>query len=144
MTRYRLHATGPGALMALLIASCHPFQSGPSDQDVTAVVRTAPPSPPTMGPTYLAEIASVEVQERGRYNGDGGYWPVRVRVRGGARTKLTSPLHMGVLAAAGQETTKAVDFVEDARFTKDDFGNWRVSYAYSGGPGWRRAPEGSR
>jgi hypothetical protein len=117
---------------------CRLLQSGPSEQDVVAAVKGSPPSPPTAGPTYLAQVESVQVQERGPYNADGKYWPVRVRVKGGARIKLTGILQLGVLGDRAKETVKPVEFVEEARFTNDDFGNWRVSYNYDPhGPKWR-------
>ena len=46
---------------------CGLLQSGPSDKEVTAVVETTPPSPPTVGPTVLSDVTSVNVEERGRY-----------------------------------------------------------------------------
>ena len=117
-------------LLAVGATGCHVFKSGPSDEEVVATVRKSPPAPPTAGPTYLAQVESVELQERGRYNADAKYWPVRVRVKGGAKVKLTNVLQLGLLAAPAKQPSKAVDFVEEARFTRDDFGSWRVSYRY--------------
>jgi hypothetical protein len=127
-----------GVLFLACTSGCRLLGSGPSDADVNAAVRKSPPAPPTAGPTYLAEIASVQVQERGRYNGDGQYWPVRVRVKGAARIKMTNVFQLGLPADVRKEPPTSVDFVEEARFTKDDFGKWRVSYAYEpAGPRWR-------
>ena len=117
-------------LLAVGVTGCHVFKSGPSDEDVVATVRKSPPAPPTAGPTYLAQIESVELQERGRYNTDARYWPVRVRLKGGAKVKLTNVLQLGVVGDPEKQPSKPVDFVEEARFTKDDFGHWRVSYGY--------------
>lgn len=123
-----------GAIAVVLLAvgatGCHVFKSGPSDEDVVAMVRKSPPAPPTAGPTYLAQIESVELQERGRFNTDAKYWPVRVRVKGGAKVKLTNILQLGLLGDAAKQASRPVDFVEEARFTKDDFGQWQVSYRY--------------
>lgn len=129
-----------GAMTAALLATsaCHFVGSGPSDQEVIDAVRTSPPSPPTAGPTYLAEIASVTVEDRGRYSSDGKYWPVRVHVKGGVKVKVTNVLQLGLLADAEKQPPKPVDFVEEGRFVKDGFGNWRVSYDYDpNGPKWR-------
>ena len=43
-----------------------------------------------------------------------------------------------------REERSLMDFVEEARLTKDDFGGWRVSYAYDpDGPKWRRDDGGT-
>jgi hypothetical protein len=117
---------------------CRVFERGPSDQDVVAAVKKSPPSPPTVGPNYLAAIEAVEIQERGRHNADGHYWPVRLRVKGGVKIKLTNVFQLGLVSDVQKDPAKSVDFVEEARFTKDDFGTWRVSYNYDPrGPKWR-------
>ena len=37
-----------------------------------------------------------------------------------------------------RDTVFRIAFVEEGRFVKDDFGNWRVSYNYDAhGPKWR-------
>jgi hypothetical protein len=55
---------------------------GRRDKEVAAIA---------VGPTCLANIESVEVQERGRYNADGKYYcPVRARVKGGVKIKVTN------------------------------------------------------
>ena len=127
-----------GALTLTCAAGCRLLQSGPSDQQVAAAVEKSPPAPPTAGPTYLSELTSVQIEERGPYNSDGKYWPVRVRVKGGAKIKLTNPFQLGLLGDRTKEKAESVEFVEDARFTKDDFGNWRASYNYDPlGPRWR-------
>lgn len=119
-------------------AGCRLLESGPSDEEVSAAIRKAPPSPPTLGPTYLADVAAVEIQDRGQYNATGRYWPVRVRVKGRVKLKLTNLFQLGVMADAQNGPPLPVDFAEDARFTKDDYGNWRVTYAYhAAGPKWR-------
>lgn len=127
-----------GVLLATTLG-CRVFDRGPSDADVVAAVRKSPPSPPTLGPTLLAQVESVEVQERGDYHREGGYWPVRVRIKGAARIKVTNAFQLGVADYQAREKTEGVDFNEEGRFSKDDFGNWRVSYVYDGtGPQWRR------
>ena len=131
-------------LLAGAVAGCHVFKAGPSDEEVIAAVRKSPPAPPTAGPTYLTQIESVELQERGRYNTDAKYWPVRIRVKGGAKVRLTNALQLGLLGDPAKQPSKAVDFVEEARFTKDDFGNWRVSYGYEPTSArWRLEPSAS-
>ena len=138
MRRFRLSTAGALGLLGVCTVGCHVFGSGPTDQEVVAAIKKSPPSPPTVGPTYMAEVESVEVQERGRYNSDGKYWPVRVRVKGGLRVKVTNVLQLGLLGDPTKQPPKAVDFVEEALFAKDDFGNWRVSYDYdANGPRWR-------
>ena len=128
-------------LLAIGAVGCHLLRSGPSDEEVVVSVRKSPPAPPTAGPTYLAEIELVELQERGRYNAEANYWPVRIRVKGGAKVKLTNVLQLGVLGDPAKQPSKPVDFVEEARFTKDDFGNWRVSYRYEPTSArWRMEP----
>lgn len=134
----RICAVVVGGLFLACTLGCRVLGSGPSDAEVIAAVRKLPPSPPTAGPTYLAEIASVQVQERGRYNGDGHYWPVRVRMKGAVKIRLTNVFQLGLQADVRKEPATSVDFVEEARFTKDDFGGWRVSYAYEpSGARWR-------
>ena len=138
MSRFRLSGAGTLGLLAVCAIGCRVFGSGPTDQEVVAAVTKSPPSPPTIGPTYLAEIESIEVHERGRYNADGKYWPVRVRVKGGAKIKVTNVLQLGLVGDPEKQPSKPVDFVEDARFTKDDFGKWGLSYRYDpNGPRWR-------
>lgn len=136
------------AITAVLLATpaCHFVGSGPGDEDVIDAVRKSPPSPPTAGPTYLAEIASVTVEDRGRYSSDGKYWPVRVHVKGGVKVKVTNLLQLGLLGEAEKQTPKPIDFVEEGHFAKDDFGKWAVSYNYDpNGPKWRLSatPSGS-
>ena len=143
-SRVRLCQAVVVGLLAVGAPGCHVFKSGPSDEDVVATVRKSPPAPPTTRPTYLAQIESIELQERGRYNTDAKYWPVRVRVKGGAKVKLTNVLQLGLLGDPEKQPSKAVDFVEEARFAKDDFGNWRVSYGYEPTSArWRLEPSAS-
>jgi hypothetical protein len=124
--------------LVMLAAGCRLLQSGPSDQEVVAAVTQSPPLPPTAGPTYLAQVESVQVQERGHYNADGKYWPVRIRVKGGAKIKPTSVFQLGHLGHRAKEQVQSLEFVEEGRFTKGDFEGWRVSYNYDpGGPRWR-------
>jgi hypothetical protein len=95
-------------------------------------VKKSPPTPPTIGPTYLSQV------ERGRYNSDGKYWPARVRVKGAVKIKPNNPFQFGLLSDHAKEPPPPVDFLVEARLTKDDFGNWRVSYHYDPqGPRWR-------
>jgi hypothetical protein len=137
MVRERMIAAA-AALTLTCAAACRLLQSGPSDQEVVAAVQKAPPAPPTLGPTYLAQIESVQVQERGPYNDDGKYWPVRVRVKGGVKIRVTNAFQLGLVGEVAKEPPKPMDFVEGARFTKDDFGKWHVSYNYDAhGPKWR-------
>lgn len=134
----RLIATVAGGLIVVSSLGCRAFSSGPTDEDVAMAVKKSPPSPPTLGATYLAQIESVEVQERGRYNRDGRYWPVRVRVKGGAKIAVTNALALGLLGNPATQPANVVDFVEETRFAKDDFGHWQVSYHYDPrGPRWR-------
>lgn len=74
----------------------------------------------------------------GRYNDDGRYWPVRVRVKGNATIQITSPFQLALVGDPRKAPAEAVDFAEAARLTKDDFGKWSVSYNYdAAGPRWR-------
>jgi hypothetical protein len=131
-------AAAMGALLLSLTPGCRVFERGPSDEQVLAAVRNAPPAPPTVGPTYLAAIDSVQIEERGRYNSEGAYWPVRVRVKGSAKISVTNVFQLGLLGDRVKETAQPVGFAEEARFAKDDFGHWRVTYSYAAnGPRWR-------
>jgi hypothetical protein len=136
MASSRSIATVAG-LLVVGAAGCRLLQSGPSDQEVVAAVQKVPPAPPTVGPTYMAEIESVQVQERGPYNVDGKYWPVRVRVKGAAKIRVTNVFQLGLQGDPSKQKTEPLEFVEEARFTKDDFGGWRVSYGYDLRPAWR-------
>ena len=128
---------GPTLLLAVTLG-CRVFERGPSDEQVLAAVRNAPPAPPTVGPTYLADIESVQVEERGGYNAERAYWPVRVRVKGNAKIRVTNVFQLGLLGDRAKEKAQPVEFVEEARFAKDDFGHWRVAFQYSAeGPKWR-------
>ena len=126
------------ALLLAALAACHTSPPGPTDEQLVAGVRKSPPSPPTPVPTYLAQIDSVEVQERGAYNADGKYWPVRVRVKGATKVKPTNVFQIALMGDPAKQKASPVEFVEEARLTKDDFGSWRISYIYdSRGPRWR-------
>ncbi len=139
MFRCRLLAIS-GVLLATALG-CRAFDGGPSDADVVAAVRKSPPAPPTLGPTFLAQVDSVEVQERGAYHREGSYWPVRVRVKGAARIKITNAFQLGIADDRARAKTEAVEFTEEGRFARDELGGWRVSYGYdSQGPQWRVLP----
>ncbi len=112
------------------VLGCRGLERGPSDKEVIAAVRKSPPAPPTLGPTILAQVDAVEIQERGGYRREGGYWAVRVRVKGTARVKITSPFQLGLVGDRSQENAEPVDFVEEARVTRTDFEGWQASYAY--------------
>ena len=86
-----------GVLLLASALGCRLLESGPNDEQVIAAVRKSLPSPPTLGPTYLAEVVSVQVEERGRYNPDGRYWPVRVRIKGAAQAQGDERLPAGAL-----------------------------------------------
>ena len=127
-----------GVLFLACTPGCRFLSSGPNDDQVIAAVRKSPPSPPTLGPTYLADIASVEVKDRGRYNPDGRYWPVRIRVKGAAKLKVTNAFQLALTGDPRKQLATPAEFVEEARLTEDDLGGWRVSYAYDpDGPRWR-------
>jgi hypothetical protein len=129
-----------GVVVALALATgCTLLASrGPRDDEVTAVVQKTPPAPPTAGPTYLSEVTAISIEERGTYNSDGKYWPVRVRVKGGTKARLAGLLVLTLADAAAKQKAEPLEFVEEARFSKDDFGKWRVSYNYDRhGPRWR-------
>ncbi len=136
MASRRIMAAAAG-LTLTCAAGCRLLHSGPTDQEIAAAVLKSPPAPPTAGPTYVAEVTSVRVEGRGPYNSDGKYWPVRVRVKGGVKVKLTSLFQLGLLGDHEKDPPTPMDFVEEARFTKDDFGGWRVSYNYDPSPAWR-------
>jgi hypothetical protein len=132
------------ALTLTWVVGCRPLQRRPSDQEVVAAVEKSPPAPPTIGPTYLAQVEAVKVEEHGRYNSDGNYWPARVRVKGAVKIKPTSPFQLGVVRDHSKEPESPVDFLVDARFTRDDFGHWRVWYDYDPhGPRWRLSEPGA-
>ena len=129
-----------GALTLACAFGCRVLERGPSDQEIAATVQKSPPAPPTAGPTYMAQLASVRVEDRGAYNSDGKYWPARVRVKGGVKIKLTNAFQLGLLGDREKEKAEPIEFVEEAHLTKDDFGAWRVSYGYDPqGPKWRLA-----
>jgi len=136
--RFQSVAFLAGGLLLTWASGCGVFATGPSDQDVIAAIKQAPPLPPTVGPTYLAEVESVQVLERSRRDARGRYWPVRVRVKGGAKIALTDVFQLGFVVDHRKDPPTPVDFIEEARFVKDDFGKWRVSYNYDArGPRWR-------
>jgi len=121
-------------------AACQLFDRGPADTDVVAAVRKKPPAPPTLGPTYLSEIGSVEVEERGRYNASGRYWPLRVRIKGMVKVDPRTALLLAPLTDPRKHPATPVEFVEEVRLSKDDFGKWQASYHYADdGPRWRRS-----
>ena len=130
--------TAVAGLLLTATLGCRAFERGPSEEEVIAAIRKSPPLPPTLGPTYLAEVEAVEVQERGSYNRQGGYWPARVRIRGAARIKVSNAFQLGLLGEGATAKSEQVDFVEIARLAKDDLGAWAVRYAYDrAGPKWR-------
>jgi len=142
----RSHVIAIGGALLALAPGCRFLGSGPSDKEVVTAVEKVPPAPPTAGPTYLSEITSVSIEERGRFNGDGKYWPARVRVKGGVKSRLTGFLQLALADAAAKQKSQPMEFVEEARLSKDDFGKWRVSYNYDArGPAWRLdQPEAAR
>jgi hypothetical protein len=143
MCAWRMALVMTAGLMLPCASGCRLLERGPTDEEVREAVRKSPPSPPTLGPTYLSEVTSVEVQDRGRYNGDGHYWAVRVHVKGNAKIKITSPFQLGLVSDPKKAPSEAVDFAEEARLTKDDFAKWRVSYNYdASGPRWRLEDRG--
>ena len=59
-------------------------------------------------------------------------------MKGGLKIKVTNLVQLSVMGNPEMQTSKGVDFIEEARFAKDDFGNWRVVYHYDPrGPKWR-------
>ena len=87
----------------------------------------------------------MKVEERGRYDSDGKYWPVRVRVKGSVNSKLSGLLLLALADAAKKEKPQPLEFVEEARLSKDDFGAWQVFYNYDrSGPTWRMTDGESR
>jgi hypothetical protein len=125
-------------LLFTAVLGCRGLERGPSDEEVIAAVRKSPPAPPTLGPTYLAQIEAVEVEARGGYDRAGAYWPVRVRVKGAASIKVTNAFQLGIADDQARAKTEAIEFSEAGRFARDEFGGWRVSYAYDPqGPRWR-------
>lgn len=137
MAKWRIAGVVASGLLLWFIPGCRFLEQGPSDEEIRAAVRKSPPSPPTLGPMVLTEVASVEIQQRGRYNSEGRYWPIRVRVSGRMSVKPTNLFQLG-LVAARKASPEPVDFVEETRFTKDDYGNWRAFYNYdAAGPRWR-------
>jgi hypothetical protein len=66
-------------------------------------------------------------------------------VKGGAKAKLAGLLQLALVDAAAKEKAQLTEFVVEGRFSRDDFGGWRVSYTYDrAGPLWRLdLPEGS-
>lgn len=144
--RFQNVALVPGVLLLTWAFGCGVFATGPSGQEVIAAVKQSPPLPPTVGPTCLAVIESVRVLERGQHNAHERYWPVRVHVKGGATMALTNVFQLGFVVDHRKDPPTPVDFVEEARLSKDDFGKWRVSYSYDPhGPRWRLdQPERSR
>lgn len=138
MAKWQIAGVAASGLFLSVVPGCRLLERGPSDEEIRTTVRKSPPSPPTLGPTVLTDVGSVEIQQRGRYNMEGSYWPVRVRVRGNARIKVTNLFQFGLVADARNAPSETVDFEEEARLTKDDFGNWGVSYNYdAAGLRWR-------
>jgi hypothetical protein len=134
----KLHGVAIAGLVFTAALGCRVLERGPSDEEVVAAVRKSPPAPPTLGPTYLEQVDAVEVSERGRFNPGDRSWPVRVRVRGSARIKVSSPFQLAVGDERSRTKAEPVEFVEEARFKRDGFGHWEAAYAYDpAGPRWR-------
>ena len=104
-------------------SACQMFASVPTAEEVVGPSRRlhrhrrrlAPPTWPRSNP-WGSRTA-------GHYSADGEYWPVRVRVKGGVKVKVTNVLQFGLIGDAERQSPKPVDFVEEGRFTKDDYGN---------------------
>jgi|GEM_PF-2044988 hypothetical protein len=64
-----------------------------------------------------ARIGTIEIKERGTFNKDGKYWPVKIRVVGSA--ELNDPFNQGKVSRFDQ--------VAEFRFSKDDYGKWHAS-----------------
>jgi hypothetical protein len=63
------------------------------------------------------EINLIEIKQRGNFNEQGKYWPVKVRVKGTCQRNVI-----------GNKVDKAeFDQTGDFKFLKDDYGNWKAS-----------------
>ncbi len=118
-------------------AGCQLLHPPPSDQEVTAAVKESSPAPSTAGPTYLADLTSVQVEDRGLSNSDGKYWPIHVRLKGGVKINAT-PSSWGFSMVT--QTRRRSPWSSWRRpLRQENFGKWRVSYAYDPHAAkWRR------
>ena len=110
------------AAMSLLMG-CH---SKPSDSDVEQALRaefktaSAISWVGTVFDTKDLEISTIEIKQWGSYNGDEGYWPLKVRVAGSVKQNFVS-------FDTGKKTVKKFDHTGDFKLHKDDYGNWKAT-----------------
>ena len=71
----------------------------------------------TMKATNI-EIESIVVKQRGNFNEQEKYWPVKVQIKGTFQRELI-----------GNRANEKVTFDKEAdfRFSKDDYDNWKIS-----------------
>ena len=72
--------------------------------------------------TRNVEISSVEIVEWGNFNKSEKYWPAKIRVVGSAEARTAFQAGYGS-SGSRHEFNKIADF----RFSKDDYGKWKIS-----------------
>lgn len=63
-----------------------------------------------------AQIELIEIQQIGKFNRQGQYWPVKARVKGSCQANFIFSTE-----------TRAFDRVGDFQVRQDDYGNWKAS-----------------
>lgn len=116
-----------GAVTLFGLACTSPQGAPPTEAEILAAIRKSPPRPPTVGENRLVRVDAVVPIQRGAYNNDGRYWPVRVKLNG--LMQLTGSASALYLALAEEDRKPSpVEFVAEARLARNDYGEWAVQY----------------
>ncbi len=113
------------AMTALLIAALPMLSScskGPSDEAIkSAITEQLKHQVPLSWSGSLmggkdAQIELIEIKQKGKFNDQARYWPIRARVKGTCEADFLF-----------KTETKAFDQVGDFKLYQDDYGDWKAS-----------------
>lgn len=123
-----------GAAICGVVGGCGGPPNPPGDNVVFELIRRTPPAPPMTFESAMVAIETLEVKARGRWNTEGCYWPLQVRVKG--RCEVVA-LGFQMLMQLGKDKhpTYDIDYVQEVRLSKNDFDEWTVSYVRALPPG---------
>ena len=68
------------------------------------------------------EISSIEIVKWGNFNKSEKYWALKIKVVGKAEVRTAFQVGYGSTG-----TIHSFDTIADFRFSKDDYGNWKIS-----------------
>lgn len=102
-----------------LLSSC---SRGPSDDTIKSTIteHLKHQVPMSWSGSLLggqnAQIELIEIKQRGKFNDQAKYWPIKARVKGVCQANLVF-----------KTENRAFDEVGDFKLYQDDYGNWKAS-----------------